>query len=139
MYLLDTNTVSELRKRHPDPSVVNWMQQTPNNSLFISPLVIGEIRKGVERARRREPRQAEALESWLRKRVIDRFTERILPVTTEVAEVWGPLNCPDPLPVIDGLLAATALVHDLTLVTRNVKDVERTGVRLLNPFEAPSA
>jgi hypothetical protein len=139
VYLLDTSTVSELRKRYPHPDVADWMRQTPNSSLFISPLVIGEIRKGIERARRRDAKQAEALDGWLRERVIDRYVERILPVTTEVAEVWGPLNCPDPLPVVDGLLAATALVHNLTLVTRNVKDVERTGVRLLNPFEASSA
>lgn len=137
MYLLDTNTVSELRKRYRNPSVADWVKRTPDGALFISPLVIGELRKGVELARRRDARQAKALEDWLQQRVIQKFADRILPVTTEVAEVWGRLNCPDPLPAIDGLLAATALVHDLTLVTRNAKDVERTGVRLLDPFTRP--
>jgi toxin FitB len=87
----------------------------------------------VERLRLRDPAGAERLDRWLQT-VMNDYADRLLPVDQPVAELWGRLNVTDPLPAIDGLLAATAIVHDLTLVTRNVKDVERTGARLLNPF-----
>jgi hypothetical protein len=98
-------------------------------------LVVGEIRQGIERVRSRDPGQAEALERWLT-RLLSVYGSRVLPVTVEVAQEWGRLNAlPQPPPVIDGLLAATAKVHRLTLVTRNVADVSRTGVAVHNPFE----
>jgi hypothetical protein len=101
--------------------------------LFLSVLVVGEIRLGVERLRRRDPVQAETLGRWLGE-VHSTYADRILPVTSGVAEEWGRLNVPDPLPVIDGLLAATANVHGLTLVTRNTTDLARGGVQVFNPF-----
>lgn len=131
-YLLDTNVLSELRRRNPDPGVLSWAAKaTP---LFTSALVIGEIRQGVEALRRRDTAQADRLAEWL-STVRHSYADRILPVTAEIAETWGRLTVPDPLPVIDGLLAATAQVHGLTFVTRNVKDVACTGVPVLNPFE----
>lgn len=96
-------------------------------------LVIGELHLGMEQVRRRDPAGASALTQWLA-RVTGGYANRILSVNTPVAEPWGRLNVPDPLPVIDGLLVATAIVHELTLVTRNVADVENTGVDTLNPF-----
>lgn len=94
---------------------------------------VGEIRQGIERLRRRDPAQAERLEQRLAD-VLDMMQGRILPITESIAQKWGSLNSPDPMPVIDGLLAATALEHGLTLVTRNVRDVKRSSVTLLNPF-----
>lgn len=95
----------------------------------------GEIRAGIERLRRRDEAGAASLEAWL-VQVETGFGARTIPVSREVAETWGRMSVPDPLPVVDGLLAATAKVHGLILVTRNTKDVIRTGVALLNPFEA---
>ena len=103
------------------------------DDLYLSVLVIGEIRQGIERLQRRDPIQAQAYERWLGA-LRTEYADRILPVTEEVAEEWGRLNAIDPLPVIDGLLAATAKVLGLTFVTRNTVDVARTGVALFNPF-----
>ena len=133
-YLLDTNVVSELRKgERTHPGVVAWLAQHRDDELWLSALVVGELRRGVELLRRRDPQAGELLSAWLHT-VTDDFGDRILPVTTEVCERWARLNVPDPLPVIDGLLAATALEHDLVLVTRNVPDVERAGAPVENPF-----
>ncbi|MBO1415639.1 type II toxin-antitoxin system VapC family toxin [Streptomyces sp. FH025] len=134
-FLLDTNVLSELRKRLPDPAVEAWMVEHRGGPMFTSALVIGEIRLGVEQVRRRDPAQAERLAEWLLA-VKRGYADRILPVTTEIAEAWARLNVPDQLPPIDGLLAATARVHGLTLVTRNTKDVARAGVPVVNPFES---
>jgi predicted nucleic acid-binding protein len=98
-------------------------------------LVLGEITQGIQRLARRDPGQAEVFERWLQQ-LVEVYDDRVVPVTTEVADVWGRLTVPDPLPVVDGLLAATALAHGWTLVTRNVADVASTGVRLLDPFAA---
>ena len=135
MFLLDTNVVSEVRKgRRSDPNVSNWYAGVGESQLFISSLTIGEIRKGIELARRRrDVDQAEALETWLQA-VIQRFSGRILTVDTEEADTWGQISAIRPVPVVDGLLAATAMAHDMTLVTRNVSDVEGLGVRVLDPF-----
>jgi toxin FitB len=133
-FLLDTNVVSEIRKRKPDPGVVAWFTSVSADDLFLSVLVVGEIRQGVARLARRDRAQAETYDRWL-DQLIEAYGDRIAPITSEVAQVWGRLNVPDPLPVVDGLLAATALVHGWTLVTRNVDDVGSTGVRLLNPFD----
>lgn len=136
-YLVDTDVLSELRrrdKRRAHPRVLAWIESVPDESLHLSVLTLGEIRRGVERLRRRDPVQAEVLDRWLGTVQRD-YRDRIVPVTGEVAEEWARLNAHDPLPVVDGLLAATARVHRLTLVTRNTADVTRTGVLLLNPFE----
>ena len=133
-YLLDTNVVSELRKARPDRRVAAWFEAVPDDSVHLSVLVIGEIRQGIERLRLRDADQARALDDWLRT-LWTVYEERIVPVSGEIAEEWGRLNVPDPLPVVDGMLAATARVHHWTLATRNTKQVERTGVQLVNPFE----
>lgn len=133
-FLLDTNVISEARKANPHPNVRSWFAGVAGTDLYISVLVVGEVRQGVERIRRRDPGQAKVYEERLATLVRD-FRDRILPVTTEVAEEWGRLNVPRTIPIIDGLMAATAKVHGLTLVTRNVRDVATTGVSLLNPFE----
>lgn len=133
-FLLDTNIVSELRKRDRiDAGVRAWFDGLGDEELFLSVLVIGELRQGIERKRRSDPVAARRLERWLEALARD-FDERILPVDEPVAEQWGRLNVPDSLPIIDGLLAATALVHGLTVVTRNTRDFVRTGVPTLNPF-----
>lgn len=138
-YLVDTNVISELRKgERADTAVTAWMADVDDDAVYLSVLVIGEIRQGVERIRRRDVAQAEALDAWLR-RIVDDHADRVLPITSTIAETWGRLNVPDPLPVVDALLAATALVHDLTVATRNVADIARTGVAVVNPFNGGSA
>lgn len=133
-FLLDTNVVSELRKRERcDAGVAAWMATADPDSLFLSILVIGEIRRGIERVRRRDLVTAEVLERWLN-RLVETHADRILPVDRQVAEAWGRLDAAASLPTVDGLLAATALVRDFTLVTRNVRDFARTGVDCLDPF-----
>ncbi len=135
-YLVDTNVISEIRKGpRCDPGVASWLAGVATAEVYLSALTIGEIRKGIENIRRRDGRKAEVLEAWLAK-LVATFSDRILPITESVAERWGRFNVPDPLPVIDSLLAATASVHGLALVTRNTKDVQRTGVACLNPFSA---
>jgi hypothetical protein len=134
-YLIDTNVLSEMRKAtRSHPALIAWTTRVPQREMFLSVLVIGEIRCGIEGVRRRDAAQAAALETWL-SRVSEAFDGRILPVTREIAETWGRLSTPDPVADVDGLLAATAIACNLILVTRNTRDVARTGVRLLNPFE----
>jgi predicted nucleic acid-binding protein len=133
--LVDTNVLSELRKgRRCDPRVLRWFAQLPDRDIFLSVLTVGEIRRGIESIRRRDGRSARVLDAWLRK-LMAGHRERILPVDESVAEEWGRLSVPDPVPVVDGLMAATAKIHGLTLATRNVRDVARTGVACVNPFE----
>jgi predicted nucleic acid-binding protein len=133
-YLLDTNVVSELRKgSRVKTSVANWFALVSSEHLYLSVLVIGELRQGIERIRKRDAHAAMSLERWLT-HLAKGFQDRILPIDVEIAEMWGNINSGDPLPTIDGLQAATALVHGMTLVTRNTRDVQRTGVLLLNPF-----
>ncbi|MBT8227280.1 MAG: type II toxin-antitoxin system VapC family toxin [Dactylosporangium sp.] len=133
-FLLDTNVVSELRKVNPNAGVLSWYHDHADAEVFLSCLVLGEIRQGIERLRRRHSPKADLLEQWV-VGLLSTYHDRILPVTAEIAEVWGQLNVPpSPPPVVDGLMAATAKVHRLTLATRNVSDVVRTGVRLVNPF-----
>ncbi|GHJ49281.1 hypothetical protein Cs7R123_66230 [Catellatospora sp. TT07R-123] len=112
-----------------------WHQAHQHADVYISVLVVGEIRQGVERLRPRKPGQAEVLEQWL-DGLVAMYQDRILPVTVEVAQQWGRLNVPPYIPpIVDGLMAATALVHRMTLVTRNVVDFVRTGVPIVNPFD----
>lgn len=132
-YLLDTNVVAEVRKPAADPNVRAWFASVPGTALYLSVLVVGEIRQGIARLRRRDPAQSEVYERWLGALVRD-YGDRIVPVTADVAQEWGRLNVPDPVPVVDGLQAATAKVHGWTFVTRNAADVTRTDVRVLDPF-----
>ncbi|MBA2691439.1 MAG: type II toxin-antitoxin system VapC family toxin [Rubrobacter sp.] len=134
--MLDTSVLSELRKRRGiDEGVRRWFSGVRRGGdLCISALAVGEIRQGVERLRPRDPRQAEAIEGWLSD--IHRIYEgRIVAVNAEDADMWGRLNAPDPLPTIDSLMAAQAISRDLTFVTGNPRDVERTGAKVLDPFE----
>ena len=133
-YLLDTNVLSETRKRRPAPAVASWIAATPADRLHVSVLTLGEIGRGIARVRARGDRsQASALDQWLHD-VEAGFEDRILPVTLRVAAAWGGQEPAQPLPVIDALIAATARVYDLTVVTRNVKDFEPVPVRVFNPF-----
>jgi toxin FitB len=132
--LLDTNVVSELRKGpRCNQQVAEWFVAIAAEDIYLSVLTIGELRKGVELIRRRDARGAEGLDAWLQKLVLG-HAARILILDRPIAEQWGRLNVPDPLPVVDALIAATALVHGMTLASRNAKDMARTGVRWLNPF-----
>ncbi len=137
-YLVDTNVISELRKGdRADLNVTSWFAGVDDGELFVSVLTLGEIGRGIENVRRRDPKAAGALETWLG-RVAGQHRDRVLPIDQAIAEEWGRINVPDPLPVIDGLLAATAKAIGLTLVTRNTADVEQTGVSCVNPFVAAS-
>lgn len=135
-FLLDTNVISELRKgKRADPKAKAWFAGLADEEIFLSVLTIGEIRRGIESVRRRDSDSAAALDRWL-VLLSEAHGDRILPVDRAITEEWGRMNVPDPLPVVDGLLAATAQVLGLTLVTRNVADVKCTGVELLDPFAA---
>ena len=134
-YLLDTNVISELRKRHrASPQVLAWINERNPQDLFLSVLTLGELRRGTELVGRRDPASAVALRAWL-DNTHARFKNRIVDVDAAVADRWGRLGTMAPLPDIDGLLAATALVHGMTVVTRNVRHVAPAGVPCFNPFE----
>ena len=132
-YLLDTCVISELRKPHCDPSVATWMAGIQPDEVFLSVITLGEIRRGIELHRAQDTKAAGALERWLLG-LESHYAERILPISSAIAERWGRLCLNQPLPVSDGLIAATGLEHKLTIVTRNVFDFERSGVNTLNPF-----
>jgi predicted nucleic acid-binding protein len=133
-YLIDTNIISEVRKgARCDPHVSAWYASIEDRNLFLSTLVLGEIRRGVELARRRDPEKAAALETWLRQ-VETAFGQRILDIDNTVSDQWGRISAIRSIPVIDGLLAATAMIHGLTLVTRNDRDIAGLGAVVLNPF-----
>ena len=133
-YLLDTNVLSETRKRQPDTGVTEWVAATEPGRLHVSVLTLGEIEQGIARIRARgDHQQAAGLERWLREMEVG-FADRILPVTPPVASVWGRQQHVQPLPVVGALIAATARVNGLTVVTRNVKDFQRSGIQVLNPF-----
>ncbi|MET0429703.1 MAG: type II toxin-antitoxin system VapC family toxin [Microvirga sp.] len=136
-YLIDSNIISEIRKvDRASPNVAAWYASIEANDLYLSVLVLGEIRKGLEQARRTSAGFASELETWLGS-VSQAFGDRVLPVDQAVADQWGRLNAIRTVPVIDGMLAATAKVYGLTLVTRNVSDVEGLGVKVLNPYDFP--
>jgi len=133
-FLLDTNIISEIRKRvRAHPNVVQWVARTPVTEIGTSVLVLAEIRHGIELKRRGDPKQAKSLDQWFTQMRM-RLEDRVLPIDEPIAGAWALMGIPDPLPLIDGLLAATAKVHGLTLVTRNVADGTVTGVPLLDPF-----
>ena len=133
-FLIDTNVLSELRKASKmDHNVRKWFDAVPSDEIYLSTLTVGEVRHGIELLRRRDPKAAIRLESWLNE-VQKNTGDRILPITNEISEQWGHFGVPDPVSVIDGLIAATAMVHGNILVTRNVRDIEQTGVNFINPF-----
>jgi len=138
-WLVDTNIISEVRKgSRCHPAVAAWWSRVEDRDLFLSTLTIGEIRRDVEAVRTRDPDKARALEAWLQA-IMQAFGPRILGIDAAVAESWGRISAIRSVPVVDALLAATASVHGLVLVTRNATDVAGLGVRVLNPFESSGA
>lgn len=138
MYLVDTNVVSEIRKKErSNKGVRAFFRQAVKSDigLYLSVVTIGELRRGVEIVRHRgDVAQAAALEAWLTA-VLNEFAQNILPVDEDIGQLWGRLRVPHPEHALDKLIAATGLIHDLTVVTRNVDDFSPTGVRVLNPFD----
>jgi Predicted nucleic acid-binding protein, contains PIN domain len=138
MYLLDTNVVSELRKVHAnkaDPHVTAWCRTVDAGDLFVSAITLMELEMGVLQIERRDGRQGALLRTWFDRHVLPEFAERALPVDTAVALQCARLHVPDRRSERDALIAATALVHGMTLVTRNRADFEKTGVALLDPWQ----
>jgi toxin FitB len=133
-YLLDTNVLSEVRRPRGDAGVNRWISSVPTEDLFLSVLTLGEVRRRIGLLGRRDPAQADVYEAWL-VTILRDYADRVLPVDAEAAEEWGRMNVPDPVSIVDGLMAATAKVRNMTFVTRNTADVARTGVHLLNPFD----
>jgi predicted nucleic acid-binding protein len=138
-WLVDTNVISEVRKgSRCHPGVAAWWATVNDRDLFLSALTLGEIRKGIEGVRARDPARASALELWLAE-IAEAFGPRVLGVDVSVAEAWGRMAATRSVPVVDALLAATALVHGLILVTRNAADINGLGAKVLNPFTANAA
>jgi predicted nucleic acid-binding protein len=138
-YLLDTCVISELVRKSPEPKVVNWINRNDEGDFYLSVLTLGEIQKGISRLT--DKKRRESFQHWLDTDLKERFSGRILPVSKDVALSWGVILGEaeakgKTVPAIDGLLAATAIAHNLTLVTRNIKDVSPTGVRYINPWDA---
>ena len=139
MFLLDTNVVSELRKirlGRADKNVAKWADSVDAVDLYVSAITVQELEVGVLLAERRDPPQGAIFRAWFESHVLPAFAGRILPVDTAVAQRCAALHVPDPRPAMDSLIAATALVHGMTLVTRNVPDFQSSGVLLLNPWVA---
>ena len=137
MFILDTNVVSELRKVRlgkADEYVAKWADSVDAADLYLSVITIQELAMGVLLAERRDPAQGVIFRAWLNRHVLPAFAGRVLSVDLAVAQRSARLHVPDPCPIRDGLIAATALVHGMTVVTRNVVDFEPTGVRILNPW-----
>ncbi len=138
MYLLDTNVISELRKagsNRADKNVVEWANSIPSSSLFISVITILELETGMLLIKRKDPTQGAILRSWINTHVLPTFFDRIIDVDTAVAQCCAKLHVPDPRSDRDALIAATALTHGMTIVTRNVCDFEPTGVEIINPWK----
>ena len=141
MFVLDTNVISELRKAKSgkaDQNVAKWAANLPPSSLFLSAITIMELETGILLVERRDPAHGAVLRSWLDDHVLPAFADRVLPVDVVVAQRCASLHVPDPRSDRDALIAATALVHGMTVVTRNVADFEPTGVRILDPWQAYS-
>jgi toxin FitB len=139
MYLLDTNVISELRKiatGRADPHVKVWAKKLPLQSAFLSVITVLELEQGVLMMERRDPRQGAILRAWLEQQILPEFTDRILPIDVQIAIRCAGLQIPDPLDDRDSLIAATALVHGMTVVTRNVSHFARARVKILNPWQA---
>ena len=136
-YLLDTCLISELVKKEPNPAVVNWLDEQDEQTLFLSVLNLGEVQKGVSKLP--DGTKKDELQAWVALDLVERFTGRILEIDLETALCWGRLQgeaeqAGEKLPVMDSLIAATASAHGLIVVTRNVRDIERCGVRVFNPW-----
>ncbi len=136
-YLLDTCVISEAIKPRPSRRVINWLRKQDENELYMSVLTLGEIHKGIEKAG--NPDRKKTLHLWVEHDLLERFRERILPVDSHVAKVWGQIQGNAELngqsmPAIDGLIAATAVAHDMVVVTRNTKDMKPSGVSLFDPW-----
>lgn len=136
-YLLDTDVLSEVRKPQGAANVKRWISSVPAEDLYLSVLTLGEVRRGIGILRRSYRVQAEVYEVWLIT-VLRDYEDRVLPFDAEAAEEWGRMSVPYPVSIVDGLMAATAKVRNMTFVTRNTADVARTGVRLLDPFDDSS-
>ena len=137
MYILDTNVISELRKaRKTHPNVKRWAERLPSASLYISVISVLELEIGILLVDRRDKEQGAILRAWMDRYVLPTFSDRILSIDAAVAQRCAMLHVPNPRSDRDALIAATALVHGLTVATRNVADFERTGVGVLNPWEA---
>ena len=134
-FLLDTNVVSETRRTSPQRTLLAWLQSVEPDALFVSVLTLADLTKGIAKKRRQDAVAADGLAHWLRGIEL-LFSDRVLPVDGAVAAAWGEMAAEQTLPVIDSLLAATAKVHNLTVVSRNVADFERTGVPTFNPWES---
>jgi toxin FitB len=134
-YLLDTSVVSETRKPRADPGVIAFLSAADSTGLFLSVLTVGELRRGVAAKRRTEPYAGDQLSLWV-DGIEANFADRLLPIDARTARLWGELTAARSMPVVDTLIAATAIGHGLTLVTRNTRDVESTGVRLVDPWRA---
>ncbi len=137
MFLLDTNVLSELRKAgdgKADENVIAWLAREDASRLYVSAITLMELELGVLRLERRDPVQGEKLRTWMRSHVLPEFSERTLPIDTTVALRCARLHVPDPRPERDAYIAATALVHGMTVVTRNAADFESTGAKVLNPW-----
>ena len=137
-FLLDTNIISELVKAKPEPRVTAWIENIDESLLYLSVLTLGEIRKGITSLR--DGARRVSLEAWLDRDLVLRFSDRIISIDLDVADRWGRIagsasTRKAPLPVVDGLLAATALQYDLTLVTRNIADIAGSGVAVFNPWQ----
>jgi toxin FitB len=134
-YLLDTNVLSELARPKPNSNVQAWVLDTPNEALHISVLTLGELRNGIERLPSGQRR--EKLRVWIENDLPQWFGERVIPITTQVADRWGRLlaTVKRPLPAVDSLTAATALTHGLRVVTRNIKEFALPGVEVVDPWE----
>lgn len=133
MILLDTVVLSELRKNRPSPKVIQWVQQHQDNDFFISVASLGEIERGIEKKRKTEPEFAQELTHWL-ENLQRLYGDRILPITPNIARKWGQLSAQLNHDGADLLIAATALVHGLSVATRNVRHFEKAKVALVNPF-----
>lgn len=137
MFILDTNVVSELRKirlGRADKNVSKWADSVAATDLYLSVITLQELEIGVLLAERRDPTQGAVFRTWLNNHVLPTFADRILPIDMAVAQRSARLHVPDPHPIRDGLIAATALVHGMAVVTRNVADFELSGVKILNPW-----
>ena len=137
-FLLDTCLISELVKKEPNPAVVNWLDEQDEQTLFLSVLNLGELQKGISKLP--DGAKKDELQAWVELDLVDRFTGRILDIDLATALCWGRLQgeterTGEKLPVMDSLIAATAAAHGLVVVTRNVKDMERCGARVYNPWE----
>ncbi len=138
MYILDTNVISELRKaksQKADANVINWALTVPVSQLFLSVITVMELETGVLLIERKDKKQGRMLRQWFDNHVLSTFTQRVLPIDKEVAHCCARLHVPDPRSDRDALIAATAIVHNMTIVTRNISDFKHTGVKLINPWE----